>query len=102
MKADAVLYEAEEQKSPGAAQSHRYTISLEFLRLICVCRIRKSCLRPEILSEVNHKSVAWLEQEIATSQRRLRAIEYEFRVKSWPLPDYEVWKRSGVYAQGRL
>lgn len=70
----------------------------EYLTLICVLSIRRSCGRPEIVSEVNHKSLIWLKSEIAAGERRLRAIEYEFQVKGWPLPDYEVWKRSGIYA----
>lgn len=68
----------------------------EYLTLTCFMRIRLS-MRLLLGSEGNHKTVAWLEQEIATSQRRLRAIEFEFRVKGWVLPDYSIWQKTGVY-----
>jgi len=67
--------------------------SLEYLRLTCLVRIKQS-----VLGIAGHsEAAADLETEISTLRRRLGGIEFEFKAKGWPLPDYQAWQRSGVW-----
>jgi len=77
---------------PGSPQER---LSNEFLALTATYRI-KAFLKSLYDDREYHHFPERLSQEMATEMaiigRRLKALEYQFKVKGWPVPDYEAWK----------